>query len=290
METEIHDDLKWHKLSLRRSEVEISDVFAAFQDHGIEPILIKGWAAARNYPPDKTRFFGDIDVAVRDADFDAASRLIKSEDFPIAAIDLHREFRHLDKVAWETLFERSQMIAIDGVSVRLLCPEDHLRIMAVHWLNDGGAYKERLWDIYWAIKNRPEDFDWNVALDSAGPNRRNWIITTIMLAHRHLHLDISDIPIRDNEREIPGWVEKTLETEWSSDVRLMPLHTCIRDPRILFQQIRKRFPPNPIQATVETEGSFDESSRFPTQVKDIFYRASPSIARISSLLFGKSNK
>lgn len=251
---------------MKRSELELSQVFGIFTEHRIQPIVIKGWAAARNYPLGHFRGFTDIDLAVERKDYDAARLIVKSGSLGPYNIDLHCELRHLDLTPWTDLFRRSVTTELEGVQVRTLCPEDHLRVLCAHWLNDGGEYRERLWDIYYAVQNRPDDFDWDTCLNTVPTNRRNWVITAIMLAHEHLGLDITRIPIQDEERVVPRWVARTIEREWKSDVRLIPLSTTFNDRKSFWQQLMKRLPPNPIQATIETDAAFDEKARMHLRV------------------------
>ncbi|MDM7924271.1 MAG: hypothetical protein QUS14_18455, partial [Pyrinomonadaceae bacterium] len=136
-------------------------------------------------------------------------------------------------------------------------------------------------DIYYAVANRPADFDWKECLDVVSPTRRKWVIVAIGLAHKYLGLDISDLPFADEARNIPKWITDTVEAEWATEVRLRPIHTVWKNPRILFQQIKKRFPPNPIQATIECEGDFDDRSRLPYQIRSVIKRAMPSVKRVA---------
>ena len=72
------DELRWNLLALKKAEKFILEAFRVFRQHEIEPILIKGWAAARYYPPDTPRFFGDTDLAVSAGDFQKARSLIEA--------------------------------------------------------------------------------------------------------------------------------------------------------------------------------------------------------------------
>ncbi|MGH7006282.1 MAG: nucleotidyltransferase family protein, partial [Alphaproteobacteria bacterium] len=177
-------EIRWFRLSRRRTELALVEIFDFCRRHEIEPILIKGWAAARNYPPNEPRFFGDIDLAVSVGQFAAAESIIFSPEAPAVGVDLHRGLRHLDTVDFETLFSRSLLFDLDGTMIRILRPEDHLRVLCVHWLTDGGAYKDRLWDVYYAVANRPDDFDWDLCLKSVSETRQKWIVTTIRLAEK----------------------------------------------------------------------------------------------------------
>ena len=277
----IVDEFRWHKLSMRRFELGIVEALQGFRSHGIEPILIKGWAAARNYPEDRVRNFGDVDLAFPASEYDKAKEVAAVHPNRLVAIDFHREFRHLDTIPWETAFDRSELVDVDGGSIRVLSPEDHLRVLCVHWLNDGGAYKERLWDVYYAVANRPSYFDWDLCLKSVSATRRQWVITTIAVAQKYLSLDVAGLPFKIEPDAIPRWMIRCLEKEWSTDVRLIPLEACVHQPNVLIPQILKRLPPNPIEATIETEGKLDNAWRLPYQLRSMQKRIGPSIKRVT---------
>jgi hypothetical protein len=283
----ITDEYRFYLLRKRVAEDLILIAFRGFRSVGVEPVLIKGWAAARNYPPSRPRFFGDIDLAVSAADFERSTMLIKSGS-EIGGVDLHRELEHLDTVNWETLIANSQLVQLDGEDIRILCPEDHLRVMCVHWLTDGGERRERLWDIFYAVSNRPAGFDWSKCLDVVSERRRQWVITCIGIGHKYLNLDLSGIPFADEARNLPIWLTRCLEREWAKNLEIRPLHSQLRYPRELLRQIRKRIPPNPIQATINCEGDFKSRTRIGYQIRDIFSRLGPSIKRVSSTLGEKT--
>lgn len=284
--SEISDEFRWNKLALRKFEVAIVEAFQRLRTIGVEPILIKGWAANRFYPKEKPRTFGDIDLAIHTSDFDRSESFLL--DVPKSvSIDLHREFRHLDSVSWNELFGRSQLIRIDDTDIRIPSPEDHLRILCTHWLTDGGENKDRLWDIYYAVENRPSDFDWSVCLDSVSTTRRKWVVVTVAAAHKYLNLDISGLPFENEIIDLPLWMQKSLESSWNSDLQLVPLHACLGDRRLLWKQIRKRLPPNPITATVDVEGEFDGSGRLKYQIRSILKRTIPSIRRVVPAMFNR---
>ena len=273
------EELRWHLLMTKKFEHQIAVAFELLRRKGIEPLLIKGWAAARYYPPDKPRFFGDVDLAVAASDYELASESIRQPDFAFLAIDLHKELRALDTVAWDDILSHSEVI--EGSSIRVPCAEDHLRILCVHWLNDGGAYKERLWDIYYIIERGIETLDWNRVLDVVDPVRREWIKTVIAITHKYLGLDVSALPFADDVREVDPWIVRAIEKEWATDVRLLPMQTVLRDPKKLLQQIKKRIPPNPIQSTIEMGGRLDARKRFFYQIANYFQRWPPMKRRLS---------
>lgn len=281
---QITDDGRWNLLQKKAQEAHVLRAFALFRAHGIEPILIKGWAAGRFYPDSKTRLSTDIDLAVSAADFETASCIPGSPDTRGLAIDVHRELRHLDTVEWNDLFENSEILDIEGGSIRVLRPEDHLRVLCVHWLSDGGSNKDRLWDIYYAVDNRPRDFDWERFLNSVDSHRRRWLVCTIGLAHRFLGLEIDDTPIGSEARDLPAWLIKTVEREWTSETRAWALEVVLYDPKMLVKQITKRMRPNPIWATVQMEGSFDARTRIFYQLGNFFWRIPSSYRRISARL------
>lgn len=280
---EMTDEFRYYLLRKRLAEKVIVRAFRAFRDHGIEPVLIKGWAASRNYPETKPRFFGDTDLAVCAADYERARSLVETES-DLNGVDLHRELRHLDSVNWDHLLSRSELVSLDGVDIRILSAEDHLRVMCVHWLTNGGEDRERLWDIVYAVRYRPVHFDWSKCLDVVNATRRSWIVATIGVAHKYLDLELDGIPFADEARSLPTWLTACIEKEWEKALELRPLESQLRYPSSLFKQIMKRIPPNPIHATIDCEGDFSDRSRLGYQLRNMFRRLVPSVRRVSAAL------
>lgn len=262
----------WKIIKLKAQEKKIIEAFELFRRNEIEPVLIKGWATAINYPLPENRIFADLDFSVNPEQFFLAGKILSENKKITSDIDLHRGLRHLDTLEWKDLFANTILKKMNGAEVRILCPEDHLRVICVHWLNDGGASRERLWDIYYAVKNRPKSFDWNRSINSVDEERRFWIVSAIMAAHRYLKLEISDIPLKSEEKNIPFWLIRTIESEWRSEIQLLPLKESMANKKNFIQQVIKRIPPNPIQATVETGGSFKRKPRFYYQVINLIQR------------------
>lgn len=272
-------DRRWYLIQYKSQEYKIAKTFELFRTHHIEPVLIKGWAAARNYPRKEDRIFLDIDVCVAPNVYERAFEIFTHYNKDGILIDLHNGLRHLDTVEWDDLFDNTELIEMRETNVRVLRAEDHLRVLCVHWLNDGAAIKDRLWDIYYAVENREIDFDWDRCLNTVDKERRRWIISAIGLAHLYLGLNLADTPIAEEVKRLPKWIIKTVEKEWADENNLKRLQDCLSDRKEFFRQLKKRFPPNPIQATVEVNGKFDDKPRIIYQIKDIILRINPSLQR-----------
>lgn len=276
---EMTNETRWQLLQLRVYEKRIVEAVVFFRRHGIEPILIKGWAAAQAYPKPEQRRFTDIDFLVSASEYEPARRLLKKNAVGIE-IDLHREARRLDTVAYEDLFLNSVLKPCGDMEVRVLRPEDHLRVLCVHWLRDCGQYRHRLWDIRYAIENRPPNFDWKRFLDTISRTRRRWIVCTIGLTHKYLGLNLEGTPFEEEDlKKLPRWLTETVEREWKEQIFLAPLGESRRDRKKLLEQLKKRFPPNAIRATIDLEGEFDDKPRIFYQILDIFYRFAVSLRR-----------
>lgn len=277
---EKQNNIKWLQISQKVKEDWITKTFEHLRKNEIEPILIKGRANAEFYPNKFERQYHDIDICVSPENFKKAEFLLKNNLTKYGVVDLHDGLRHLDTLDWENLYENSILLELNNHKIRILRPEDHLRILAVHWLMDGGEYKDRLYDIFWVVKNRPKDFDWERCLNSVSQNRRYWIICVIGLTHKYLKLNIDDLPFSHEAKQLPKWLVERVEKEWDSQIRIIPLLDTLENPKMFFQQLSKRFPPNPIAATVMEEGSFKSKTLLHYQVKNILRRAIPSIQKI----------
>ncbi len=166
-------DRRWYLIQYKSQEYKIVKTFELFRKNKIEPILIKGWAAAKYYPQKEERLFLDIDICVAPSEFEKAAKILVSCNTEGLMIDLHNGLRHLDTVEWDDLFENTELVELEATNIRVLRPEDHLRVLCVHWLNDGAANKQRLWDIYYAVENRAPDFDWDRCLQTVDEKGEN---------------------------------------------------------------------------------------------------------------------
>jgi hypothetical protein len=271
------DSEKWAALQAKVHAARLGTAFREFRKAGIEPILIKGWAAMRHYPADHRRLVGDIDLAVSALDHAHAAETCRRLEIAKLNIDLHKEFRSLDTVPWTEMFGRSQLVELNGEQIRLLSDEDHLRILCSHWLVDGGAYREKLWDIYYAVVNRKSDFDWSICLGSVHPNRREWVITVIAIAHKYLGLKVDGLPFVDKIEAVPTWIYRSIEAEWAREHTLEPILATTHDRRLLAEQITRRMPPNPIRSTIECDGELWGNRRFWYQFRVMARRSGPFI-------------
>lgn len=268
-----------HRFKLLHYKVQsqrLAKSWTKFEESGFKPILIKGWAAAQLYPNPYERQYTDIDLIFAPEEFEKAEEFLKKTPMD-TAIDLHKGARHLDSLPFNDLYANSVFVDCDNTPIRILREEDHLRVLCIHWLNDGGADKQRLSDIYYGISDRSKTFDWQRFLEAISKKRRRWIICAIGLAHKYLDLKLEDTPIAEEAKNLPKWLVKAVEKEWVSEVRLTPLQHVIHDREKFWQQIKKRMPPNPIQATIEMEGSFDKIPRFYYQFADVFLRLPASV-------------
>lgn len=256
----------------------LAEVWEKFESAGFHPILIKGWAAAQLYPQPYERDYTDIDLVFSTDEYERAEAFVRENTFNYP-IDLHREARHLDCLPFADLFQNSVLQDCEGVLIRTLREEDHLRVLCVHWLNDGGANRERLRDIRYAIENRARKFDWGRFLETVPARRRRWLVCAVGLAQKYENLDLRHTPLEDEARNLPKWLERAVQKEWASDVRLIPLQQVTHDKKALWEQIKKRIPPNPVQATIELDGDFDKYPRFFYQFGDIFWRIPESIRK-----------
>lgn len=283
----LEESFRWRTLQRGVQEHKIRSAFEIFRQNGVEPIIFKGWAIDKYYPTESPRTMGDVDLAVESSNYSTALKLLKRSDVCRLDIDLHKEFRHLDTVSWGDIFSNSELVEIGGAAIRVPRAEDHLRLICVHWLTDGGAHRDKLWDVYYLVSNRPATFDWSRCLDVVASHRRRWIVCTIGLAHRYLGLDISELPFRDEAKRIPAWVSKCVEKEWARGGSMQPVLSSLRDRDFFLDQLKRRFPPNPLRSVIEAEGSIDRKIRFDYQLRVLGRRSLPFIKNVGDYLKGR---
>lgn len=256
-------------------EREIAQVFNLLRSEGIEPILIKGWAIARRYPAPGLRPPGDIDLCVRPEQFQAAQRLLQISDARRYHIDLHRGLSKLDAEDIDDLYARSELVKINKIDyVRVLCGEDHLRLLSSHLLGHGACRPIWLCDVAAAVETRPKHFDWQICF-SRNRTRANWSACAILLAGELLDLSIENIPVNEAIRQLPRWVVPTILKQWGAGSKphgsRKAFADYLRRPKGVLKALRTRYP-NRIEATASSKVSFDQSPGTPLQIADVFRR------------------
>ncbi len=260
---------------------------------GITPIIFKGWSVAQFYAVPDLRPHGDIDLCVPPGRYEETARLLAEHaSLPsgtkiqfdgqvtglsmniglpsqVTQVDLHRNLNRYLHCSSVDVFARSQLIPIGATYIRILAPEDHLRLLCLHFLGHGAWRPIWLCDIGAVLEKLPADFDWELCLGDT-PLRRHWVLTAINLAHELLAADLDKLP-KQNQTVLPQWLKTETLKQWS---RPFEAHA----PNPLFSYILRNMPlrflqefimvrwPNPILATYRINARFDEKPRWPYQI------------------------
>jgi hypothetical protein len=267
---ELQQAYRLHSLQSAIHERNIQDALILLRDRGVEPILVKGWSVARLYPDAGLRPYGDLDLCVEPTQYHAASIALATDLKKSYQVDLHRSFKTLDHKSWDELYARSQLVKLDEVEVRVLCPEDHLRVLCFHFLREGAWRPLWLCDIAAALETRPANFDWDIFTDKQG-RRRKWFASAITLANLLLGANMEGVPEMLRVRELPSWFLPSVLREWElrsmSRRHTSPMGAAWRAPAraLRFKSLSSHWP-NPIEATIGVGGPFNEMPRLPFQL------------------------
>jgi hypothetical protein len=174
----------------------------------VEPILIKGWSSARLYPEPGLRTSGDVDLCVPPDRVETAAAALSAAPLP-CAVDLHRAVPDLPDRPWDEVFRRSRLTALGEVAVRVLGPEDQLRLLCLHLVRHGIARPLWLCDVGACLESLPADFDWDYCMWGRTHLSR-WAVCVLGLAGRLLD---GRTPVATAGR-FPPWVERAVLWCW----------------------------------------------------------------------------
>lgn len=267
---ELHDAYRVHALEAELHALRLVEVLAGLEHAGVPALVVKGWAIARAYPEVGLRPYTDVDLVVPREQGPAARAALVASPLEVP-VDLHEGPAHVDAEAFETLWARSEVVPLQGTPVRVLGPEDHLRVLALHALRHGVFRPIWLVDLAVAVEARPAGFDWARCL---GPDRRRaeWVAGALGLAGRLLGARLDDTPAASAAARLPGWLVRAVLRSWdrcegvSHRDKVFPaLLAALREPRRLREELRLRWD-RPIQATLEVRGPFNALPRLPFQL------------------------
>ena len=259
-----------HALQSAQQEANLKEVFRLHREAGIEPVLVKGWAIARHYPETGLRPYGDIDLFVAANDYAKADDVQRSAGYRYP-VDHHAGAGKLNYLDFSELFEHSLLVSLDGVPIRVPCPEHHLRILSFHLLAHGAWRPLWLCDIALAIESRPSNFDWDRCLFGK-QKHADWIACVIGLAHELLGANVSGTPVERRAENLPRWLAPAVLRQWGMGTGMsqadnlgFSVPRALLRPGRLADALRQHWR-NPLQATFEVGASFGELPRAPLQL------------------------
>lgn len=280
--SELPEAYRLHSIDAAVHEHHVKDAFLRMRASSAEPLLLKGWAIARLYPESGLRPYGDIDLWLPPEQRTAAETALSSRKGLTYCVDLHTAFYPQFERTIEDVLAYSQLVPLDGVSVRTASAEDHLRFLCLHFLFHGGWRPLWLCDIALAVETRAGDFDWDRCLK--GKRRHaDWIACTIGLAHELLGAEVTGTPVEKRAQNLPRWLVPAVLKQWSvgcgmshAEKLSFSAPRALLRPGRLVNALREHWR-NPLQATVEVGASFGELPRAPLQLAAAF-RLGPGLA------------
>jgi hypothetical protein len=271
------------RLFARLAERELVRTMSLLRSRGIEPLLVKGWALARQYPAPGLRPSGDIDLCVPPQQHEAALRALAEDPPALVPVEINPGYPKLLDRTSDDLYAHSGVVYLDGTPVRIPAPEEHLRLLCLHLLAHGAWRPIWLCDVAVVLENRGPRFDWDRCL-RGHPVYSGWVACTIGLAGQLLGAEIEGTPASGRSARLPRWLAPAVLRQWaagpgtSSRGNVLPaLRRCWREPALLAEELRSRWR-NPIQASVELHAPFNDLPRLPLQLAATFGRL-PSVAR-----------
>jgi hypothetical protein len=256
---------------------------------GVDPILFKGWSNARLFPEPALRPFSDFDLFVP-PERRTEAVLAYGAIPPIPAdrfipVDLQTEWVDFpDRTAAE-IRERTRVVPIGGSRVRILGPEDALRLTCLHFLRHSGSNPLWLCDVAVMLENIPAEFNWEYCL--AGQRRRTeWMLAVIRLANQVLGASVSRCPREKLPSSVPFWMVKTVLSLWGRaehyiDPRPMPTPIVVglpQDPRLLSRALFERWP-NPLESVYRLSWPMNRFTGRGAQILDLCMRGLSWIRR-----------
>jgi len=282
---QLRDAYRLHALQAAVHERELVKVVRALAAFGVEPLIVKGWAAARLYAQPELRPSGDIDVCVASEQLGAAQAAL-AEAAPTVHVDLQAGLSVNQRVLpdlphFEEALARAVHVRLADVDVPIAAPEDHLALLCVHLLSHGGWRPLWLCDIAASVEHLPDGFDWGRCL-ARSRRLATWVGATLTLAERLLGAQPTNAP--GDHAGMPRWLEPAILKQWGSprtaypdDLIGLPAAAYFR-PALAVRVVRAHWV-NPVSATMFPGAAFNSLPRLPFQLRFVAWKAARFLRR-----------
>jgi hypothetical protein len=260
-------------------EHQLQHAVTLLRSAGAEPVLMKGWAAARLYPRPGLRPYGDLDLCVRPGQYATARAALASATGKGCPVDLHAGVPLLPDRSLEDLYGRSRVDTAGGAEVRVLGAEDHLRLLCLHLLDHGAWRPLWLCDVAAAVEALPAGFDWDYFLGGSA-RRADWATCALGLARDLLGARLGGTPTAVSARKLPPWLLPAVLRQWGAPRRQRePLLFRLRLRAGVWEGLRDSWP-DPITATLGVGGPINRLPRLPFQIAQCFKRSAQIAAEL----------
>jgi hypothetical protein len=196
-------------------EDHLEETLGRLRSAGLDPIHIKGWSTARLYPDAGLRPYSDIDLCLPERLLRKAMPILNQGGGLRGVVDLHESVPDLPDRTWDEVFRRSRLVHLHNSDVRILGPEDHLRLTCFHLLRHGAGCPLWLCDVAVILESIPVEFDWDYCLHGSRA-RKNWLLAVIGLAVRLLDARVADRAVFEQASRLPPWLGQTILRRWGS--------------------------------------------------------------------------
>jgi Uncharacterised nucleotidyltransferase len=196
-----------------RIDAVLSRVLEVLANRGIEPVVLKGWAVARDYPDPAGRTYCDIDLAVPPEQAERAQAVLASLDLPAGLVDLHIGIADLPRRDWSAAFARTKRVPCGNTSARVLCPEDQIRLLTNHFVRHSCRRALGLCDLAVLLEAAGQDLDWELCLGGSHGLKR-WILAVAGLAERLLGAQLPDAIAERPGTQPAKWLENMVLWQW----------------------------------------------------------------------------
>jgi hypothetical protein len=267
----LHDAFRLQTLDARLHERRLLRVVQILTDAGVDFVVAKGWAVARLYGQPGLRPYGDIDVFVSPPHHGRAGAVLAAHEGESLRVDLHAGVPLLHRL-WPEIALHVERNPVNGASVPVLGPEDHLGLLSVHLFFHGAWRPTWLCDIAAFVEGLPGSFRWE-RLDAWPRRQRELVRAAVLLAADVLGADAGKTPWVNGE-SLPRWLPEAVRRSWGAGGHYsVTTRIGLTEPRPeqLFEAVRVRWP-NPIEATFRWHAPINGFPRLPFQLMDVAAR------------------
>lgn len=208
LRAELRDAHRLHAVQAVERRARLALASALLRRAGIEHQLAKGWALGRHYPALGLRPYGDIDVLVRRREQRRACRVLAEAGLD-GDVDVHVSWCGLERVPFDALLARGEVVDVDGAQVHVLSPDDHLRYLCLHFLKHGGVKPLWLTDVAMLVE-RQAPLDWARVL-GADAALASAVRAVLALAAALLGAEVDEQRIG----AAPAWLVDATRRAWS---------------------------------------------------------------------------